>query len=362
MSQAAVRYKYKSQAGDAHVQRKESKLNSHVQGRVSAAASGRVPQVFWCPDLVSTGDLGPTGVDAVLRLAGIMKSRPADFRTVLTGRQIVMFFEKPSLRTRLTFEAGIVSLGGTAMFVDQTHERLDAREKLSDVAHNLERWVDLIVLRTYSQQTIEGMAQHASIPVINALSDLEHPCQALADYLTLLERFGDLKNRSLAYVGDGNNVAHSLLLTCACLGSSIRVATPKGYAPNPQIVADARKIAEETGAEIQLLTDPHEAVAGVDAIYTDAWTSMGQERQESERSRIFPPYQVNSDLMAKAAPHAVFMHCLPAHRGLEVTDAVIDSQQSVVFEQAENRLHVQKAILYLLLGGGDRLPARSAHA
>ncbi len=352
---------YKSQPAGTQVQKKESKLNTHVQGRV-AAAPDRVPQVFWCPDLVSTRDLGPAGVDAVLHLAGVMKSRPADFQRALTGRQIVMFFEKPSLRTRLTFESGIVGLGGTAMFVDQTHERLDAREKLSDVAHNLERWVDLIVLRTFSQQTIEGMAQHASVPVINALSDLEHPCQALADYLTLIERFGDLKNRSLAYVGDGNNVAHSLLLTCACAGSSIRVATPSGYAPNPRIVADAREIAEETGAEIQLLTDPHEAVAGADAVYTDAWTSMGQEREEDERTRIFPPYQVNAELMAEAAPHAVFMHCLPAHRGLEVTDAVIDSPQSVVFEQAENRLHVQKAILYLLLGGGDRLPARSAHS
>ena len=361
MSQS-IAARYKSQAAGAQIQRKESTLNSHVQGRVSAAAPERVPQVFWCPDLVSTRDLGPSGVDAVLHLAGIMKSRPADFRRALTGRQIVMFFEKPSLRTRLTFEAGIVGLGGTAMFVDQTHERLDAREKLSDVAHNLERWVDLIVLRTFSHLTIEGMAQYASIPVINALSDLEHPCQALADYLTLLERFGDLKNRCLAYVGDGNNVAHSLLLTCACLGSSIRVATPKGYEPNPQIVADAREIAAETGAEIHLLNDPHEAVAGADAVYTDAWTSMGQEKEEGKRAKTFPPYQVNSDLMAEAAPHAVFMHCLPAHRGLEVTDAVIDSPQSVVFEQAENRLHVQKAILYLLLGGGDRLPARSAHA
>jgi ornithine carbamoyltransferase len=351
---------YKSQSAGTQV-KKESKLNTHVRGRV-AAAPERVPEVFWCPDLISTRDLGPAGVDAVLHLAGVMKARPADFRRSLTGRQMVMFFEKPSLRTRLTFEAGMVSLGGTAMFVDQTHERLDAREKLSDVAHNLERWVDLIVLRTFSQQTIEGMAQHASVPVINALSDLEHPCQALADYLTLLERFGDVKDRCLAYVGDGNNVAHSLLLTCACLGSTIRVATPAGYAPDPQIVADAREIAEETGAEIQLLTDPHEAAFGADAIYTDAWTSMGQEREEDERAQIFPPYQVNAELMAKAAPHAVFMHCLPAHRGLEVTDDVIDSPQSVVFEQAENRLHAQKAILYLLLGGGDRLPARSAHA
>src|ERR1700690_1057169 len=240
---------YKSQAAGKRNLKEESRLNTHGQGRM-AAAPERVPQGFWCPDVVSTRVLGPAGVDAVLHLAGIMKSRPADFRRALTGRQMVMFFEKPSLRTRLTFEAGMVSLGGTAMFVDQTHERLDAREKLSDVAHNLERWVDLIVLRTYSQRTIDGMAEHAKVPVINALSDLEHPCQALADYLTLIERFGDVKDRCLAYVGDGNNVAHSLLLTCACLGSSIRVATPEGYAPNPRIVAAAREIAQETGAEI----------------------------------------------------------------------------------------------------------------
>ncbi|MFZ0292387.1 MAG: ornithine carbamoyltransferase [Candidatus Sulfotelmatobacter sp.] len=351
----------KLQRTNPQVQKKETKLNSHVQGRV-ATASARAPQAFWCPDLVSTRDLGAAGVEAVLNLAGVMKARPADFRKALAGRQMVMFFEKPSLRTRLTFEAGMSGLGGTAMFVDQRQERLDARETLSDVAHNLERWVDVIVLRTFSQQTIEGMAKYARVPVINALSDREHPCQALADYLTLMERFGDMKNRCLAYVGDGNNVAHSLLLTCACLGSSIRVATPPGYEPDPQFVTDAREIAEETGAEISLLSDPHEAVAGADAVYTDAWVSMGQEQEESERARIFPPYQVNAHLMAGAAPHAVFMHCLPAHRGLEVTDEVMDSEQSVIFEQAENRLHVQKAILYLLLGGGDRLPARSAHA
>jgi ornithine carbamoyltransferase len=301
-------------------------------------------------------------VEAVLRLAAIMKARPADFRKALSGRQMVMFFEKPSLRTRLTFEAGMNSQGGSTMFVDQTQERLGARETLSDVAHNLERWVDLIVLRTFSQQTIDGMAQHACVPVINALSDIEHPCQALADYFTLVERFGDLKDRTLAYVGDGNNVAHSLLLTAACLGSSIRVATPAGYAPNPKIVADARAIAEQTGGEISLMTDPHEAVAGADAVYTDAWTSMGQEKEENKRATIFPPYQVNAQLMAEAAPDAAFMHCLPAHRGLEVTDEVMDSAQSVIFEQAENRLHVQKAILYLLLGGSNRLPARSVHA
>jgi ornithine carbamoyltransferase len=320
------------------------------------------PGIFWCPDLVSTRDLGPQGVEAVLHLTELMKSRPSVFQRSLAGKQMVMFFEKPSLRTRLTFEAGMTSLGGAAMFVDQSQSRLDAREKLSDIAHNLERWVDVIVLRTFSQETITGMARHASVPVINALSDLEHPCQALADYFTLQERFGDLKNICLAYVGDGNNVAHSLLLTCACLGSSIRIATPKGYTCNPQIVADAKKIAKHTGAELEFVTDPHAAVAGADAVYTDAWASMGQENESSKRAEIFEPYQVNAALMAEAAPHAAFMHCLPAHRGEEVTDEVMDGEQSVIFEQAENRLHVQKSILYLLLGGGVRLPVRSAHA
>jgi len=322
-----------------------------------------VPKPFWCPDLVSTRDLGVEGVKAVLHLAGIMKSHPADFRRSLAGKQMVMFFEKPSLRTRLTFESGMATLGGTAYFVDQTQGRLDAREKLSDIAHNLERWVDVIVLRTFAQETIEGMAEHASIPVINALSDKEHPCQGLADYFTLQERFGDVRNLCLAYVGDGNNVAHSLLLTCACLGSKIRVATPPGYGPDAEIVADAREIAQQTGAVIELLSDPYAAVCGADAIYTDAWASMGQEHEAAERARIFPPYQLNEKLAAEAAPHAVFMHCLPAHRGEEITDAVMDSERSVVFDQAESRLHVQKAILYLLLGGGsNRLPARSAHA
>ena len=327
-----------------------------------AARNGMPVRPFWCSDVVSTRDLGPEGVRAVLDLAATMSARPADFRNRLVGKQMVMFFEKPSLRTRLTFEAGMASLGGNAIFVDQTHERLDAREKLSDVAHNLERWVDVIVLRTFSQETIAGMAEHASVPVINALSDLEHPCQALADYLTVRERFADLENICLAYVGDGNNVAHSLLLTAACLGSSIRVATPAGYEPCAEIVDAANDIAQSTGAKIELMTDPHRAVAGADAVYTDAWVSMGQEGETQEREKVFPAYQVNAELMAEAAPHAVFMHCLPAHRGLEVTDEVIDSARSLIFEQAENRLHVQKAILYLLLGAGDCRPPRSAHA
>ncbi len=332
---------------------------------------------FWCPDLVSTRDLGSQGVQAVLSLASLMKNRPADFRNTLAGKHVVMFFEKPSLRTRLTFEAGVAGLGGSISFVDQTQGRLDAREKLSDIAHNLERWVHAIVLRTFDQQTIDGMAEHASVPVINALSDLEHPCQALADYFTLQEHFGDLKKKCLAYVGDGNNVANSLLLTCACLGSKIRLATPVGYESDAGIVADALEIAQETGASIELFTDPHEAVFGADAIYTDAWTSMGQEDEIEERARLFPPYQLNDELAAMAAPHAVFMHCLPAHRGEEITDSIMDADRSVVFDQAESRLHVQKAILAILVAGGgserdnrskntgremNRMPSRRADA
>jgi len=311
-------------------------------------------------DLVSIRDLSPIEVESLFHLAARMKARPEDYRTALAGKHVAMFFEKPSLRTRLTFEAGICGLGGSVSFVDQRHERLDARETLSDIAHNVERWVSGIVLRTFAHETVEGMAEFANVPVINALSEVEHPCQALADYFTLHEKFGNLKKVCLAYVGDGNNVMHSLLLLAALLGSKIRIATPKGYGPNPQILADAHEIAKDTAAVIEVMTDPHKAVRGVDAVYTDAWVSMGHEHETEERADIFPPYQVNDDLMANAAPHAVFMHCLPAHRNEEVTDAVIDSVRSIVFDQAENRMHIQKAILAMLCGK-NRQP-RSSHA
>ena len=313
-------------------------------------------------DLVSIRDLSPIEVESIFHLASMMKARPEDFRTALAGKHIAMFFEKPSLRTRLTFEAGISGLGGSVSFVDQRHERLDARETLSDIAHNLERWVNGIVLRTFAHETVEGIAEYACVPVINALSEVEHPCQALADYFTLQERFGNLKKICLVYVGDGNNVMRSLLLTAALLGSKIRIAAPVGYGPDSQVTADAKEIAKQTGAKIEVMTDPRKAVRNADAVYTDAWISMGHEHESEERNRIFPPYQVNDELMSGAAPHAVFMHCLPAHRNEEVTDEVIDSVHSVVFEQAENRLHVQKAILALLVAGKDRLPIRSAHA
>jgi len=314
-------------------------------------------------DLVSVRDLSTQQVKGVFDLAALIKLRASAFRGALTGKQVVMFFEKPSLRTRLTFQAGTASLGGDCFFIDQTSSRIDQRESLSDIAHNLERWVHGVVLRTFDHATVEQMAAHSSIPVINALSDLEHPCQALADFFTLQEKFGNLQGLRFAYVGDGNNMAHSLLLTAASLGSCIRVATPKKYAPDAAIVDAAREIALDTGGSIQILTDPREAVAGADAVYTDVWASMGQESESKTRASVFAAYQVDDTLMSLAASHALFMHCMPAHRGSEVTESVIDSDRSIVFDQAENRLHIQKAILLLLLGGvSGRMPARSAHA
>jgi ornithine carbamoyltransferase len=313
-----------------------------------------IAQAVACRDLVSVQDFSPDETTSLFELAHVIKGRPADFRGALAGKQLVLFFEKASLRTRLTFEAGMASLGGTTLFVDQTRARLNEREPVCDIARNVERWVDAVVLRTYEHQTILDMARHASIPVINALSDLEHPCQAYADFFTLEERFGDLSKVHVAYVGDGNNVAHSLLLAAASLGSSIAVATPHGYAPKPEIVKAAKAIAKQTGAIIEVTENAISAVTGANAIYTDVWASMGQEDEASKRAKIFLPYQVNRKLFALAASDAVFMHCLPAHRGEEVAADVIDSPHSVVYDQAENRMHVQKAILLSLLGAGIR--------
>ena len=313
-------------------------------------------------DLVSIHDLAPAEILSLFNLTAMLKLRPAEFRSVLAGKQMVMFFEKPSLRTRLTFEAGMDSLGGSTFFVDQTASRLNARESLYDIAHNLERWIDIIVLRTFSHAVVEEMATYAGVPVINALSELEHPCQALADFFTLQEHFGDLKKLHFAYVGDGNNMAHSLLLAGASVGAKVSIATPERYGLNPVIVTMAKAIAEETKASLRIMTDARKAVTGADAVYTDAWASMGHESEADERAAIFAPYQVNGALMQLAKPHARFMHCLPAHRGSEVTDQVIDSLNSVVFDQAENRLHIQKAILVFLLGAAGRFSAvRSAH-
>jgi len=297
-------------------------------------------------DLVRDLDLTDDEVQYLLDLAGKVKRAPAKFARALAGKYICLLFEKPSLRTRLTFDLAIKQLGGDSVVSEGP---VDGREPLKDVARNLERWVQGIVARTFSQTTIEELASWSSAPVINALSDLYHPCQALADVFTLRERFGELRGLKLAFVGDGNNVAHSLMLSAVRLGVDFAISTPQGYAPNAEIVAQAEGLAAVSGARLQVTNDPAKAVAGASAVYTDVWTSMGKEKESVKRRKQFAAHQVNGDLMALARHDAVFMHCLPAKRGEEVTDEVIESGQSIVFDQAENRLHAQKALLLMML-------------
>jgi ornithine carbamoyltransferase len=297
-------------------------------------------------DLAWDLDLSGDEVVHLLDLAGQIKSAPARYGEALRGRSISLLFEKPSLRTRVTFELAIKQLGGDSVF---TSGMIGAREPLKDVARNLSRWTQAIVARVYSQKTIEELAAWSSVPVVNALSDLYHPCQALADMQTLRERFGALRGLNLAYVGDGNNVAHSLMLSSTRLGMNFAIATPPEYPPNKDVAGEAGGLAAVSGATLKITTDPREAVTGANAVYTDVWASMGTEHEIEKRRRAFRGYQVDEALFSLAAPEAVFMHCLPAHRDEEVTDAVIESPRSVVFDQAENRLHAQKALLLMLL-------------
>ncbi|HET7105659.1 MAG TPA: ornithine carbamoyltransferase [Candidatus Acidoferrum sp.] len=299
-------------------------------------------------DLLTGAEWSPADARDLLERAAEIKAKPARYASTLRGKHIALIFEKPSLRTRVTFEVGIQSMGGFVVFLDHTQARLGERESIPDVARNLQCWVQGIVARVYEQRVLEEMAQNISIPVINALSDKFHPCQALADFLTLEEKFGSLKGMKLAYVGDGNNVCNSLIFLAARLGVNMRIATPASYAPPQDVLADARRVAKETRAKIELFTNPSEAVDGAQAVYTDSWTSMGFEAEEKMRRQIFKPYQVNRKLMDQAGPGALFMHCLPAHRGQEATDEVLDGPTSVVLQQSENRMYVQKAILHAL--------------
>jgi ornithine carbamoyltransferase len=299
-------------------------------------------------DLLTGAEWSPGDVRDLLQRTAEIKARPARFASVLRGKHIALIFEKPSLRTRVTFEVGIQSMGGFVVFLDHTQARLGERDSIPDVARNLQRWVHGIVARVYEQRVLEEMARSADIPVVNALSDKFHPCQALADFFTLEEKFGSLRGFKLAYVGDGNNVCHSLIFLAARLGVHIRIATPANYTPDADVLADAKRVAKETRSKIELFTDPTEAVAGAQAVYTDSWTSMGFEAEEKIRRNIFKPYQVNRKLMEQAAENAVFMHCLPAHRGAEVSDEVLDGPSSIVLDQSENRMYVQKAILHAL--------------
>jgi ornithine carbamoyltransferase len=299
-------------------------------------------------DLLTGAEWSPAHTRELLAITADIKANPANYADTLRGKFLALIFEKPSLRTRVTFEVGIQSMGGHVVFLDHTQARLGERESIADVARNLERWVQGIVARVYEQRVLEEMAATTEIPVVNALSDKFHPCQALADFFTLEEKFGNLKGLKLAYVGDGNNVCHSLMYLAARLGVNLRIATPENYAPDADVTADSKRVAKETKAKIELFTDPREAVEDVQAVYTDSWTSMGFEAEEKVRKEVFKPYQVNRKLMALAGRDSVFMHCLPAHRGYEVTNEILDGSRSVVLDQSENRMYVQKAILHTL--------------
>jgi ornithine carbamoyltransferase len=306
---------------------------------------------------LSAADLSRASAEALLRRSQALKTEwhngghPHDRNggLALQGKTLALVFEKPSLRTRVAFEAGMTQLGGQGSYLSANDIDMGGRESVPDVARNLSRWVQVIAARVFKHTTVETLARHASVPVINALSDREHPCQALADMLTLQERRGSLAGLRLAFVGDGNNVCHSLLLLGATLGVNVGVACPPDYRPDPEILELAEQRAAEHGARISVSANPAEIVEGADAVYTDVWASMGQEHEAARRRPVFQPYQVNLALIAHARPDALVMHCLPVHRGEEITADVIDGPQSVVFDQAENRLHVQKALILTLL-------------
>lgn len=302
-------------------------------------------------DYLSVDDLTPDELHMLLGFAQELKTRTiaGDRPPLLAGKTLALIFEKPSLRTRVSFEVGMFHLGGMALYLGPQDIQLGVRESVADAARNLERMADGIMARTFGHATVTGLAKEARCPVINGLSDLEHPCQALADLLTVRERFPRPDGVRLVWVGDGNNVCHSLLLGAAKLGIHMAIASPRGYQPAERVVARAREIAAGTGASVTLTADAMEAATDADVLYTDVWASMGQEAERAERERIFRPYQLNAALLGRARPTAVVMHCLPAHRGEEITDDVLDGRQSIVYDQAENRLHAQKALLAMIM-------------
>jgi ornithine carbamoyltransferase len=300
-------------------------------------------------DLISLRDLSVVELQKLLKSAFDIKVNPAKYAKSLKGKTLALVFEKPSLRTRVSFDVGIHQLGGFSVYLSPNEISLGVRESIHDVAKTLDRMVQAIMVRTFAHENVLQMATAASIPVINGLTDFSHPCQGLADYMTIMEAKKNLRKIKIAYVGDGNNVAHSLIYGAALMGARLTVATPPAYAPDDAVTRWAQAKARETGCEIELVQDPIEAASAADVIYTDVWTSMGQEKESAKRRKVFKPYQVNEALFRKAKPDAVFMHCLPAHRGEEVTEGVIGSSRSIVFRQAENRVHAQKAILLNLM-------------
>ena len=307
------------------------------------------------PHVLTVADLGELGLDRLLARAAAFREmrRRGRLPMALAGRQVAILFEKPSLRTRVTFDVGVNQLGGHTIYLGPDEVAIGQRESAADIGRNLSRWVDAIVLRTFGHATLVELAEAASVPVVNALSDLEHPCQALADLLTLRQTYGELRGRTLAYAGDGNNVCHSLIGAAAMAGMHVRVATPPGFETRPEVVATARRNARLAGGSLALGHDPVAAVSGADAVYTDVWTSMGDEADAAKRRASFAGFRVDAQLLAHA-PGAIVMHCLPAHRGEEISDEALDGPRSVALDQAENRLYVQQALLVELIGDRER--------
>jgi len=316
-----------------------------------ALAHNAVAQGLEGKNLLDISSLSKVEIDEIFDVTRKLKSgeiSAASQRSILHGKTLAMIFEKPSLRTRVSFETGIFQLGGHGIYLAPSDISLGKRESVADVARTVGRMTDMIMARVFEHQKVVDLGKYSGVPVINGLSDLEHPCQALADFVTILEHKGRLAGLKLAFIGDGNNVAHSLMLLAAKVGTHFAIGCPKGYEPDAGVTAQAREFARETGANIDITDDPAAAARDADVVYTDVWASMGQEAEQEERARAFAAFQVNSALMSHAKPDAIFEHCLPAHRGSEVTDEVIDSPQSVVFDEAENRLHAQKAVMALI--------------
>lgn len=328
--------------------RKVKKKSRAVRrSRPRASKTSRAP--FESKDLLSLKELTVSDIQMVLKLAEKMKKNPEAFYTKLKGKSQALLFQKPSMRTRTSFEIGMSQLGGASVYMDPQGMPLGERESIKDVARVLSRYCDVVVTRTYTHGDVEEFARYAAIPVINGLSDGYHPCQTLADLFTISEKFKTLSKINIAYIGDGNNVLNSLLYGVSKIGANLSIATPRGYEPSEEVLKDIKLITKETGSKISLSNNPFTAIKNAHAIYTDVWVSMGQEKQRDQRLRDFQPFQVNSAIVNKAPKDSVIMHCLPAHRGEEITDEVMEHPRSVIFDQAENRLHTQKALLYLLL-------------
>ena len=300
-------------------------------------------------DLIAIKDISKDEIDELLELAQALKVSPSDYYEKLKGKSLGLIFQKPSNRTRVSFEVGMYQLGGYTVYLGPDDIKLGTREATKDIAQTLSRYLDIIVARTFSHREVIGLAENATIPVINGLSDLLHPCQGLADIFTIKEKFGQLEGLNMAYIGDGNNVLHSLLYAVSITGVNIKIAVPKGYGPDKVILAEASEIAKAKGSKVELFHNKESAASDADILYTDVWVSMGQEADKEKRFNDFKDFQINLDLLKKARPECVVMHCLPAHRGEEITDEVLDGPHSIVFDQAENRLHMQKAILLQLL-------------